>query len=396
MKSLITSLLFAIIVGINVAAQAQRSSYLPELQRALAQADSEAINRITAQILASDSTLQDLLTVGGLLGEQDYLEQSAAIFERCVINYPESFEAHYNLAFASIALHQNTRAEEALKSVTPSSSTEQAALQYLHGKIYGATGHLKEARDRFESAYHARPDQENYALDLAMLDLRSSAYVPAINVLQQASTYHPESQVMNLELALAYALTGRIEDATALCRKLEKAGSESSVPALIAAFAWCRTGDYQGCSEEALRGLRLPHPHPYLHYLHAMAEWNGTSPNADNILHELTIALKEIPGCQVCFQLRSRVFESVRDYRAAIRDLETAVEQDSSSPATWYRLSELYKKVGENEKSAGAISRFRSIHHDQANQELESFRDQVIGKPDPDSPIAEHGRKLGR
>ena len=117
------------------------------------------------------------------------------------------FEAKYNLALTRIGLDDYPAAERTLRAMSPGSARETSAVQYLQGKVYSATGRAQEARQSFENAYRKRgtPGDENYALDLALLYIRSSAYVPAIQILQPSLALHPESEDLALELALSDA-----------------------------------------------------------------------------------------------------------------------------------------------------------------------------------------------
>jgi predicted Zn-dependent protease len=373
-----TGLAISVVLLGTVAAGFESSNLLVELQQALTKGDQQRVHSIETEVLSSKPDLDTLLTAGGLLGEHNFLQDSATVFERCVQQFPASFEAHYNLALARIALNQNREAWNALHSATPSSKAQKAALQYLEGKIEQATGHLKEAQENFEGAYQASPEQENYALDLALLYIRTAAYVPAIDVLHAAGAHHPDSPEIMLELAVANALAGRKSEALALCRKLERAGSGDSTPQLIAAFAECMSNDYRACANEAEAGLRASHPHPYLYYLHAEALWNIDSADRSAVLSDLNSAVTKLPACAVCLQLRGKLFESMHNDKAAIDDLRAVVAHDPQSAQAWYRLSILYKKAGQNREATEALRHYRAAHEEKTNQELESFRSQFM------------------
>lgn len=296
------------------------------------------------------------------------------MFARGVERFPDSFEARYDLALTRLALNQNREAEAALDGAKPASAPERAASQYLRGKIELASGNPGQARGHLEEAYRARPQEENYALDLALLYIRSEAYVPAIDVLEAATQVHPDSAEIRLELALAEVLAGRSLEAIALAQRLTHDDTEPSLAGLIATFAYCMKGEYQACEDKATEGLRSAHAHPYLYYLRAMARWNLTPAENGAPLADLNAAVAKLPACGVCLQLRSRVFESMQDNQAAIADMQTAVEQDARSAAAWYRLSMLYKKTGDKHRQTEALRRYEAIHSRQADQEKESFR----------------------
>jgi tetratricopeptide (TPR) repeat protein len=333
---------------------------------------------VEQKLLSAQTPMDTLMAAGVLLAEHERLTDAAALFERCAQQYPSSFEAKYNLALARIGLAEYSTALEALNSIAPGTADQKAAVQYLTGKIFVATNHLEEAQKSLANAYAQHPGEENYALDLALLYIRSAAYVPAIEVLRPALAAHPESQELALELALADALAGRYGDAILLCRSLQQQDPGLSAARLIAAFAYCTEKDYKACEGEASAGLTSPHPHPYLYYLRARARWDSDATDHAPILADVSKAIEQIPGCSVCYLLRSSLYEASRDDAAAVADLKKAVEGAAQPASAWYRLSALYRKVGLAAEAADALRHYRSIHDDESNQEVESFRKQFL------------------
>jgi tetratricopeptide (TPR) repeat protein len=354
-------------------------SVLADLDAALASNDTQQVRNIEQRLLSGDESADTLLSAGALLARHDLLADAAAVFERCAQQFPVLFEAKYNVVLARIGLNDYPNAEIALHAISPGSARETAAVQYLQGKIYSATGRAQEARQSFENAYHSNPEEENYALDLALFYIQSSAYVPAIQILQPSLARHPESEELALELALSDALAGQQADALAVCHKLIERSRDLSSPRVIAAFANCAAGSYQACEAEAAAGLSLPHPDRYLYYLHAEALWNSDSRDLSKILSELGVAIDKMPACGVCYLLRSRVREAAHDDRAAISDVKAAIAEEAQSAQAWYRLSVLYRKAGSLPEADDAIRQYRALRERQASEEIESFRKQFVG-----------------
>jgi predicted Zn-dependent protease len=165
-----------------------------QLNNALASDNNAEARALEQKLLSRPASLSTLMAVGLTLAQHDKMPEAAAIFERCSREYPASFEAKYNLVLARIALTQYPNALEALNSIVPANAEQKASVEYLTGKIFLATNHLKEAQKSLASAYAQRPREENYALDLALLYIRSAAYVQAIDVLRPSLAAHPESE----------------------------------------------------------------------------------------------------------------------------------------------------------------------------------------------------------
>lgn len=342
-------------------------------------ADNDVLAQSIEQTLLSTQAPQStLLAAGVLLAEHDKLADSAAMFERCSQLYPASFEAKYNLALARISLADYPAALAALNSASPATEEQKIAVEYLTGKVFLSTNHLEEAQKALADAYAHRPNNENYALDLGLLYVRSAAYLPAIEVLQPSLVIHPQSEELSLELAMAEVLAGRYGDGIDLCRKLQQQDPDLSISRLIAAFAYCTQKDYKACEKESSAGLASRHPHPYLYYLRATARWDSGATHSAQILDDVSKSIQQMPGCSVCLLLRSRIFEAAHQDASAIADLKRALESNAQSASAWYRLAVLYRKTGQPVEASEALQQYRSIHNDEAAQEAESFRKQFL------------------
>jgi len=361
-----------------VAAQGNSDAVIAELKAALASHNTAEARTLEQKLLVGPASLSTLLAAGFLLAQQDRMSEASAVFERCSQQFPSSFEAKYNLALARIALTQYQRALDTLNSISPATVDEKAAVQYLTGKIFLNTNHLKEAQEKLASAYAQRPKEENYALDLALLYIRSAAYVQAIRVLEPSLVVHPASEDLALELALSQVLAGNYSGGIAICRKLQKQDPPLGIPRLIAAFAYCEQKSFHSCEAEASAGLASPYPNPYLYYLRARAGWDSGSTERGRLLEDVSTAIRQMPTCRACLLLRSRMFEASGDNSSAITDIKRAVKGDPQDAGDWYRLSVLYRKEGRSEEASAALRHYRSMHESGSNQEVESFRNQFL------------------
>ncbi len=361
-----------------MAAQENSDSLIAQLSTALASNNMPEVLALEQKLLSAGASQNTLLAAGFLLAQRERMSEASAVFDRCAQQFPSSFEAKYNLALARLALTQYQSALDTLNSISPVTSDEKAAVQYLTGKIFLNTNHLKEAQERLAIAYAQRPTVENYALDLALLYIRSAAYVQAIRVLEPSLVVHPASEDLALELALSQVLAGNYSEGIAICRKLQQQDPPLDLPRLIAAFAYCAQRNFHSCETEASAGLASPHPNPYLYYLRARAGWDLGSTEQGRLLEDVTTAIRQMPGCRPCLLLRSRMFEAAGDNGLAITDIKRAVEGDTQDAADWYRLSVLYRKEGRSEEASAALRHYRSIHDNNSNQEAESFRQQFL------------------
>ena len=369
---------FALAFALCLYARQAGDPVVSELNRALASNDPQKVHAIEERLQSGSGSLQTLLAAGILLAQRDMLPEASALFERCSRQYPTSFEAKYNLALAQIGLHNFSRALAVARTISITSAAAAAGVEYLEGKIYSATDRLGDAKQKLEAAYRANPNEENYALELALADIRAGAYVPAIEVLQSSLALHTDTQDLKLELALADVLAGRHAAAIALCQELTKADPDLQMARLIGAFAQCTDGDYPDCEKESAIALAANTPPPYFYYLRAEAVWNVRPSDTQAILGDLNQAVTQMPSCSVCLLLRSRVLESKNENAAAITDLQNVLRFDPASAAAWYRLSLLYRRSGDDAEASTAMVRYRALRDNRETQEVDSFRHQFL------------------
>ena len=109
------------------------------IERAISEGQNEKARQALADLLAEPHVELDvLLETGVKLAEREYYGPAADVFGRAVKDYPQSFEARYNLALADFALHKFAEAQTVFEGLEHVSKEQQLAREYLRGKIYFA------------------------------------------------------------------------------------------------------------------------------------------------------------------------------------------------------------------------------------------------------------------
>jgi tetratricopeptide (TPR) repeat protein len=323
--------------------------------------------------------LEVLLETGAKLADRDLFEMARSVFARGVNDYPQSFEARYNLALADFALRRFAEAQTTLDGAGPLSKEQQLSREYLRGKLYDALGQTDRAEKSFLAAVHGAPQQENYALDLGLHYLQRHLYASALETLNAAAKYHPDSIYLELELSLAQVLGDDPSHAISTCRRILAQDPDFSSAHLLLAAAYYLHGENQNCVAETAAALRRPGGLPHLHYLHASSLLKLNSNEYTVMLHDLDEAKRAIPGCAFCYLEESKVHQKMGDEAAAISDLEQLVRHvDAEFAQGWYRLANLYQHAGRNDDATKALARFRSIKTQQTDLESEYLRKEFL------------------
>jgi len=364
-------------MSLSLFAQQRTGRALPEaLDRALAAGQMEQARQTLEEMLARPHVeLEVLLETGTKLADRERFESARAVFARAVSDYPQSFEARYDMALADFALSRFSEAETALDGARELSKEQSLAREYLRGKLYDAMGQTELAERSFLTAFHGSPQQENYALDLGLYYLRRHLYAKALETLTMAAKYHPDSIYLELGLGLAQVLGDDPPRAIATCRRILAKEPNFGMARLLLVLAFYMNGENQNCAAETAAALRQPGAPPYLYYLHAASLLRLNSKEYAVMLHDLNEANRGIPDCAFCYFAQSKVHQEMGDEGAAIADLEQLVTRvDREFSQGWYRLANLYQHAGRHDDATKAIERFRSIKSQQTDRETEYLR----------------------
>lgn len=358
-------------------AQARPDSHLEvKLDEALASAQTPAVLDLVEQVLSDPHLgLDSLLEIGAKLAEHDYFVQARAVFNRCIHQYPASFEARYNLALSDVALHDFTGAQKTLDGLKQLSKEQQLARDYLQGKIYDAIGQPELALQNLVKAFQGAPEQENYGLDLGLFLLREKLYARALTVFQTTLRYHPASVYVALGLGIVQMFTGVPANVIATSRAILARNPNFQPARLLLVLALHMNGKDRACVEESTSGMNKSDLDAFFRYLHASCMLKTNSHDYSAMQQDLELAARGIPGCAFCYFMLSKVHESMGNDAAAILDLETLTGTvDSQFSQGWYRLASLYKRAGRSADAAKALEKVREIKTRKTDNEIEYLR----------------------
>lgn len=321
----------------------------------------------------------DLLSSGIRLAQQERYAEAAEVFRRCVLAAPKSFEAHYDLALALLALGQFAESRQTIEQVRPQNAAETGTREYILGKIDVASGDKTRARAELSLAFHASPGEENLAVDYGLFLIGEGDYQSALATFSRALDIHPESMYLQFGRAMAQAFGGEREAAVVTCRHITKSNPDFAPAVLLRAFAEYMSGDYRDAERSAAAGMQLPSAPPYLHYIRAAALQKMNSTSYGEMLADLEAAEKNIPSCTLCYFVRSKIHESAGDIPGAIADLNMLVTRFAPDfDQAWYRLALLYRKQGQTIEADAALDRFKASRAISANPEIELARDSLL------------------
>lgn len=319
-----------------------------------------------------------LMRTGISFAQKGMFPVAVRAFTRCVHDYPALFEAHYNLALAELAQEHYPQALAAIDHAQPQSEEESTARVYLRGKIEAGMGRTEVAQKDLAAAFAKDPGQENYALDLGLLDLETHAYPEAERVFAQGSNLNPRSNYLLLGLALSQFMGGHASQSLEASRRVLAADPQFSPARLLLGFSLYFDGKFAEAREIAGEGLKFPDPDPYLYYLEAATLMKQHGQEHGQILGDLTAAEKSIPDCALCYVASGKVHEEQNELPVALSDLQKAIRLAPDLSEGWYHLASVYERLGNTTEAARARERFQAIKVNADEREKEMMRGIVL------------------
>jgi tetratricopeptide (TPR) repeat protein len=350
-----------------------------KIDKALEKGASEQASRALDELLARSELDSDaLLRVGIHFAQNGLYTQAASAFGRCTRDYPSIFEGHYNLALTELAQKHYAQALAAIRQAPQGSEGEAAASLYLRGKIEADQGRTSEAEQNLSSAFEREPGQENYALDLGMLYLRTHEYPKAESVFARGSDRNPRSPYLLLGLALAQFLSGHTARSVQTSQRLLALEPEFSPARLLLGFALYFDGDLAGARQATSEALKLPNPNPYLYYLEAAILLKQHRGEYARIQGDLSVAEADIPVCSLCYVASGKAHEEEGDLARALSDFEMAVQLGPGLSEGWYHLASAYDRLGRKAEAARAREHFHQMKRNEDESEKAMMRGVVL------------------
>jgi tetratricopeptide (TPR) repeat protein len=357
------------------------ASLIKQFEEALAERGAVRARQILPEVMQCRDLDPDfLLRTGSEFSQKEAYPEAIRVFGRCVQDYPQIFECHYNLALIEFGQHRLDEARAELKRAPRALARQELARCYLRGKIQEALNHPEEAERDLSAAFSGAPQQENYALDLGLFYIRVRAYVKASAVFETGTRYYPRSPFLLIGVALSQFMRGQVTQCEETCRQLLEIQPDFSAARMLMAFALYMGGQYAEAESTAAEGLRSGQPDPYLCYLHAAALLKLQSRDYDRMLRELSISSAGIPRCGLCYFAQSKVHEELNNSQAAVNDLNDALALNPGLSEAWYRLARLYERTGRPEDASRCYARFRESKAAKSNYEAELIRNFFVSK----------------
>ena len=157
--------------------------------------------------------------VGVLLARYRLYDDAIQHFQSALAANPDSDDVKFDLADAYFRKGAYRQALDSAKQVSPEGQQDGAFLALL-GDIYAHLGDSAQASEIFQGAIKRNPDNDQYYLSLALVELRGNNFAGADETLRKGLTRIPASGKLFWGLGLVAVLEGKTPEAE---QELERA-----------------------------------------------------------------------------------------------------------------------------------------------------------------------------
>jgi tetratricopeptide (TPR) repeat protein len=278
---------------------------------------------------------------------------------------PANADTLFNLALAEFRAG-NTK--EALASAENCRKIRNSAeLEGLLGDIQEALGDNLAAVRSYQAALAMAPAEENHHLALALEFIRHRNFEPAKLVLEQAEKTFPGSWRVQVGLGMVEYFIGTKENASQiLLRAMDLASDPELVLRYLGEVELDETAAPDPLAVERICTFAKAHPSSARaqSYCGALMFRNDfatrDSSRADDIIRRLSFAASVVkddptPHCEL-----GKVYDWLQKWEPASKEFEACTRLNPNSVQAHYRLSQIYRHLGETERSREELRLYKA------------------------------------
>lgn len=218
-----------------------------ELQSGKEASALKRLSQISPQSLSPRAQFQ----LGITLASHDHFSEAGPYFAAVQSQFPDSYDAGFNLAICYVETKAFSRAIEILSGLK-AKGHKTAELDNLLAESYHGTGELQPEIDALREATRIAPEDESNYLDLAALCIENDAFDLALEVLAVGLHYRPQSDRLTFQRGIARAMKGEFDLAEKDFQLASELAPEKNLSYVGLGISYMQTGNLR----EAVRTLR--------------------------------------------------------------------------------------------------------------------------------------------
>lgn len=370
-------------LGFSLLSQNEPSQALKSLRKAHELNPSDA--DVLVAMLAAHLKLRQLSQATAVLGELNHQfagnhsqqMQLAALlvhegayglaivqFKRILKAKPDSYELNYDLA---LAYHRAGKEDQAAKQIHKVlAQKDDPELENLLAAVEEKCGNYRQALIAYKRAANLQPGNEEYQLDYATELALHWNPNDALKIFAAEVKKFPNSASVWMGLGGSYFLVGKYNKAAEVLLRTSRMAPGNPNVYVLLGIVYDAAGPLQKPIKQRFRDYLKTHPSDALaHFFYGKILFDqgkaGNSKDFGEAQHEFDEAIALNPSlAEVRIEL-AKLLRMQGDTRAARTQLETAVKLDPGSSDAYYQLMEVYRQLGQPQKAALALQKFRHL-----------------------------------
>ena len=247
---------------------------------------------------------------------------------------------------------------------------KRADLHNLLGKAYEADGQFDNTIVELQKAIRLAPREEAYVFDLAYVLLVHQNFDVAIQLLEPAKKIFTRSAQLELALGIANYGQRKFPEAVDAFLRTAELAPKIEQPYVFLARIISHAEGRLGEITEKFASFARANPRNYLgHFLHAkgLIAQMGPAPSVELADQAERLLKKSISLNPTFWESEFELgvlLEGKKDFSAAARHLERAIQLSPKTPAPHYRLARVYDRLGKTE-----VAQAERVQHEKLTAE---------------------------
>jgi tetratricopeptide (TPR) repeat protein len=318
------------------------------------------------------ASLRARFQLGIALASHGYEERAIPFFEFVQKQYPDSYDAAFNLALCYVAMKRFIPAIELLTGLKQKGKVT-AELDNLLAEAYKGAEQIQPAIDALREATRLDPQDETNYIDLAALCTDHEAYDLGLEIIAVGLHYNPQSDRLIFQRGILHAMMNQFDLADQDFQLAAQLAPDNNLTYAGLSVSYMQIGNLP----EAVRTLReriseKPADSTLLYLLGEALIRAGAAPDAPEFV-EAKASLERSIALNPAFvppkvDLAKLYLRENRVDQAVIL-LEKARSLDPNEKAIYSQLATAYRRQKKTEQAAAALATLTRLNEDQRERD---------------------------
>lgn len=333
--------------------------------------DAAALSHLS-QFNVASASLRAQFQLGLALASHGHEEQAIPFFEVVQKQYPDSYDAAFNLALCYVEAKRFVPATELLASVKQKGKVT-AELDNLLGEAYKGADQIQPAIDALREATRLDPKDEANYIDLASLCTDHEAFDLGLEVIEVGMHYNPQSDRLVFQRGILHALKNQFDLADQDFQLASQLAPDKNLSYAGLSISYMQTGNLPEAVRTLRERVRQKPDDATLQYLLGEALIRaGAAPDAPDFAEAKT-ALERSVSLNASFVPPkvdlAKLYLRENRVEESVALLETARSLDPQEKSIYSQLATAYRRQKKAEQAAAALATLTRLNEQQRERD---------------------------